>query len=151
MEKNFIRVRSAKDIIIVVSFIIVGTILITLPDSASVNIFGFFLLFAGMLLGFILKSGYMDEDTGNRYSKKERYFEGRKREEISSAISRQNSRCKLNLDEENKGTTLRLDVYYSKKTGKAYVQVFEYVPYKYEPYSRLYEHELANVYELIEK
>ncbi len=151
MEKNFIRVRSVKDIVIISSLIIIGTLLISLPDSASVNISGFFLLAAGILLGFILKSGYMDEETGIRYCKKERYFEGCRRAELSSAISKQNCICKVNLNDENKGNALRMDIYYSKKAGKAYVQVFEYIPYKYEPYSRLYEHELVNVCELIEK
>ena len=151
MEKNFIRVRSIKDITIVSSLIIIGTVLLSLPDSSSVNISGFFLLFTGIVLGFILKSGYMDVDTGMRYCKIERYFEGCRREELSSAISCQNGICKVNLNNEDKGNALRLDIYYSKKVGKAYIQVFEYIPYKYEPYSRLYEHELKNVYELIDK
>ena len=40
-------------------------------------------------------------------------------------------------------------MFYSKDTKKAYLQLFEYVPYKYEPCSRQYEHELENVRSLI--
>ena len=86
-----------------------------------------------------------------KYHKKERYFEGCRRDELSSAISRKNCKCKVDLSEENKGNTLRLDIYYNKQAGKAYMQIFEYIPYRYEPYSTLYEHEVANVTELIEK
>ena len=57
----------------------------------------------------------------------------------------------MNLSQEDKGNSLRLDIYYSQEAGKAYVQIFEYIPYRYEPYSPVYEHELANVSELIGK
>lgn len=151
MEKNFIRVRSAKDIIISTALTLSGIVLVALPTSTGINILGFFLLLVGILLSITLKSSYKDEETGIKYSKKERYFGGCRRDELSSAISRQNCKCKLNLSEENQGNTLRLDIYYSKQAGKAYMQVFEYVPYRYEPYSNIYEHEIANVVELIEK
>lgn len=41
MEKTFIRVRSAKDIITSVSLIIIGAALVTLPTGAGINIAGF--------------------------------------------------------------------------------------------------------------
>ena len=151
MEKNFIRVRSAKDIIISTLVTIVGIILFVLQASTGINILGFFLMLIGMLLFSTLKSCYKDKDTGIRYCKKERYFEGCRRDELSSAISKRNCKCKVDLSKENLGNTLRLDIYYNKQAGKAYMQIFEYIPYRYEPYSNLYEHELVNVIELIEK
>ena len=151
MEKNFIRVRSAKDICISLTLSLSGIALVVLPTSTGINILGFFLLLIGILLSFTLKSSYKDEETGIKYSKKERYFEGCRRDELSSAISNRNCKCKVALSEENKGNSLRLDIYYSRQAGKAYMQVFEYIPYKYEPYSNIYEHEIANVTELIEK
>ena len=48
-----------------------------------------------------------------------------------------------------KGNAVRLDVYYSKASGKAYLQLFEYIPYKYEPCSKIYEHEIIKVGKLI--
>jgi hypothetical protein len=151
MEKNFIRVRSAKDICISFTLSLSGIALVVLPTSTGINILGFFLLLIGILLSFTLKSSYKDEETGIKYSKKERYFEGCRRDELSSAISNRNCKCKVALSEENKGNSLRLDIYYSRQAGKAYMQVLEYIPYKYEPYSNIYEHEIANVTELIEK
>lgn len=151
MEKNFTRVRSAKDIIVSSTLTLSGIVLVALPTSTGINILGFFMLLIGLLLFFTLKSSYKDEETGMKYHKKERYFEGCRRDELSSAISRKNCKCKVDLSEENKGNTLRLDIYYNKQAGKAYMQIFEYIPYRYEPYSTLYEHEVANVTELIEK
>ena len=151
MEKNFIRVRSAKDIIISSILALSGIALVGLPTSTGISILGFFLLLIGILLYFTLKSSYQDEETGIKYSKKEWYFGGSRRDELSSAISRQNCKCKLNISEEDKGNSLRLDIYYSREAGKAYMQVFEYVPYRYEPYTNIYEHEIVNISELIEK
>ena len=59
MEKTFNRVRSIKDITTFVSLIVLGSILIALPTSASINITGFFLIFAGLILALVLKTGYL--------------------------------------------------------------------------------------------
>ena len=151
MEKKFIRVRSTKDVVLSSLITLAGVVLFILDFSIGIRILGFFMILIGLLLFFTLKSSYKDEETGIKYHKKERYFEGCRRDELSSAISRKNSKCKVDLSEENKGNTLRLDIYYNKQAGKAYMQIFEYVPYRYEPYSNLYEHEVVNITELIEK
>ena len=151
MEKKFVRVRSTKDVVLSSLITLAGVVLFILDFSIGIRILGFFMILIGLLLFFTLKSSYKDEDTGIKYHKKERYFEGCRRDELSSAISRKNSKCKVDLSEENKGNTLRLDIYYNKQAGKAYMQIFEYVPYRYEPYSNLYEHEVVNITELIEK
>ena len=151
MEKKFIRVRSTKDVVLSSLITLAGVVLFILDFSIGIRILGFFMILIGLLLFFTLKSSYKDEETGIKYHKKEKYFEGHKRDELSSAITRRNCKCKVDLSEENKGNTLRLDIYYNKQAGKAYMQIFEYIPYTYEPYSALYEHEVANVTELIEK
>lgn len=146
MEKTFIRVRSIKDIATFVSLIVLGSILIALPTSASINITGFFLIFAGLILALVLKTGYKDEN-GGKYQKKERFFQQAMNAEICSAIaSKPNS---INLSEEDKGNAVRLDIYSCKSSGKAYIQLFEYVPYRYEPCSKMYEYELSKVSKLI--
>ena len=66
MEANFIRVRSAKDIIITTSLFVLGALLITSPTSASINLVGFFMIFAGMLTAFTLMSGSKLEGTGEK-------------------------------------------------------------------------------------
>lgn len=147
MEKEFVRVRSVKDIIIFLSLVILGSVLIMLPTGAAVNITGFFLIFAGIILALVLKTAYKDLDTGIKYQKKERFFQQAMNAVISSAIaSRPDS---VDLGEEDKGNAVRLDVYFSKSAGKAYLQLFEYVPYKYEPCSKIYEYEIEKVQNLI--
>lgn len=147
MEKEFVRVRSVKDIIIFLSLVILGSVLIMLPTGAAVNITGFFLIFAGIILALVLKTAYKDLDTGIKYQKKERFFQQAMNAAISSAIaSRPDS---VDLGEEDKGNAVRLDVYFSKSAGKAYLQLFEYVPYKYEPCSKIYEYEIEKVQNLI--
>ena len=54
MEKEFSRVRSAKDITITATLIITGCVLVALPTSASINITGFFLIFPGLIFAFVL-------------------------------------------------------------------------------------------------
>lgn len=147
MEKEFVRVRSVKDIIIFLSLLILGSVLIMLPTGAAVNITGFFLIFAGIILALVLKTAYKDLDTGIKYQKKERFFQQTMNAAISSAIASKPD--SVDLGEEDKGNAVRLDVYFSKSAGKAYLQLFEYVPYKYEPCSKIYEYEIEKVQNLI--
>ena len=143
MEKEFSRVRSAKDITITASLIITGCILVALPTSESINITGFFMIFTGLILAFVLRTGYKDNATGDKYSKVEKFFAQSLKSEITNAL--ETSLKKLNLSEEDKGNGIRLDIYYSRKTGKSYTQLFEYIPYKYEPCTRQYEHDTADI------
>lgn len=147
MEKEFIRVRSVKDIVIFSTLIIAGAILIALPTGTAVNITGFFLIFAGLILILVMKSDYKDTETGVRYQKKERFFQQAMNAPISSALASKPD--SVDLSEEDKGNAVRLDIYFSKTSEKAYLQLFEYVPYKYEPCSKIYEYGIENVQKLI--
>ena len=134
MEKTFERVRSIKDIVTFVSLVVLGSILIALPTSASINITGFFLIFAGLILALVLKTGYKDEN-GGKYQKKERFFQQAMNAEICAALASKPD--SVDLSEEDKGNAIRLDIYSCKSSGKAYIQLFEYVPYRYEPCSKI--------------
>ena len=147
MEKEFSRIRSAKDITITASLIITGCILVALPTSESINITGFFMIFTGLILAFVLRTGYKDNATGDKYSKVEKFFAQSMKSDISTAL--ETSFKKLNLSEEDKGNGIRLDIYYSRKTGKSYTQLFEYIPYKYEPCTKQYEHDTADIESII--
>lgn len=147
MKKTFVKVRSIKDIVVFVSLIIVGIILIVLPVDAGVNIAGFFCILIGVLLAFLLKSEYMDQETGVKYHKKECYFKLELHSTISDIIaSNPNS---VDLSQEGKGKTVRLDIYFSKKANRAYLQLFKYVPHIYEPSSKVYEYDIVNISNLI--
>lgn len=53
------------------------------------------------------------------------------------------------MTEKNNGTGIRMDIYYSKKEGTAFVQMLEYVPYKYEEVSPFYKYDINSVGKLI--
>ena len=147
MEKTFTRVHSIKDIVIFISLLILGGILVAVPTSDAVNITGFFLIFAGVILALVLKTGYKDIETNAKYQKIERYFQQAEHAAISSAIASKPD--SVDLSQENNGNAIKLDIYYSKATGKAYIQLFEYVPYTYQPCSKMYEYEISKVGKLI--
>ena len=147
MEKEFIRVRCVKDIAVSAILSVSGGILIGMPSSPAINITGFFLIFAGVIFAFALKSGFKDTQTGERYCKKEHYFQHAKSPEICSAIASKPE--KIDLSEANKGNSVRLDIYYGKSSKKAYIQLLEYIPYRYEPCSQMYEYEVDRVAALI--
>ena len=147
MEKTFVRVHSIKDIVIFISLLVLGGILVTIPTGDAVNITGFFLLFAGAILALVLKTGYKDVETNAKYYKKERYFQQTMHAAIANAIASKPD--SVDLSEEDKGNAVKLDIYYSRSTGKAYIQLFEYVPYTYQPCSKMYEYEISKVGKLI--
>ena len=147
MKKEFIRVRSVKDIVIFTSIIILGCTLIALPTGTGVNITGFFLIFAGLILTMVLRTGHKDTETGDSYYKKEVYFQQAMYSDVLDAVKSNPS--SIDLSQKDKGSALKVDIYFSKATGKAYVRMFECVPYKYQPCSDMYEYGVNNVTELI--
>ena len=53
------------------------------------------------------------------------------------------------MQEEDKGNGLRLDLFYNRHTGKAYLQVFEYIPYRYEPATEFFEQPVSKIGKLL--
>ena len=147
MEKTFVRVHSIKDIVVFISLLALGGIFVAIPAGDAVSITGFFLLFAGAILALVLKTGYKDVETAAKYLKKERYFQQTMHTAIANEIASKPD--SIDLSEEDKGNAIKLEVYYSKATGKAYIQLFEYVPYTYQPCSKMYEYDLSKVSKLI--
>lgn len=147
MEKTFIRVRSVKDILIFSSLIVAGSILVALPTGTGVNITGFFMIFAGIILALILKTSYKDTESGLNYQKKELYFQQAMSQSIQSALEAKPS--SIDISQAEKGNAIKLDIYFNRKADKAYLQLFEYVPYKYEPCSMMCEHTIDRVEKLI--
>lgn len=147
MEKEFKRVLTARDLIISLALIIAGGVLVAIKTSASVNIVGFFMIFAGLIFIMVLRSGYKLVETGEIYKKKERYFAQSLKDSIMTALS--SSPESISLHEEDKGNGIRIDVYYSRKNGLAYCRAYEYIPYRYEPCSQFYEYKIEKVEKLI--
>lgn len=147
MKKEFTSVRAIKDIVIFTSLIIAGSILIALPTGTGINITGFFLIFAGIILALVLRTGYKDVETGERYLKKELYFQQAMQADIQKALK--SDPASIDLSEQDKGNALKLDIHYSKAKGKAYVQLYEYIPYNYQPCSSIYEHDINKISNMI--
>lgn len=147
MEKTFIKIRSNKDSIISASLVLVGIIFTILPVNSTINIAGISLALIGMIIAFILKSGYKDSETGEKYLKKEYYFQHAMKLPLSAVIASKPE--SIDISEKGEGNTLRLDIYFSKSANKAYIQLFEYIPYQYEPCSEMYEYEITEVENLI--
>ena len=147
MEKTFNRVRSVKDIVISALIIILGSVLIILFEGEGVKIAGFFFLLIGLIVLFVLKSDYKDVETSIRYKKKEYYFDQSMHASIASALATNPE--SINIKEAGKGESILLYIYYSNDSGKAYLQLFKYIPYDYEPCSEMFEYDKAKVGKLL--
>jgi hypothetical protein len=147
MEKKFVKVRSVKDIVVFTSFVIAGCALAILPESVGANIGGYILILAGFILAFMLKSAYEDFDTKQKYVKKEYFFGSELRSSIEKAIGSNPS--SLNLKEEGKGQSLKVVMFSSKSADKAYLQLFEYIPYEYQAKSEVFEYGYSAVEKLV--
>lgn len=143
MEKKFIRVRTLKDITIFTSILIIGFILVVITKTEADNIGGYTLITIGVMLACFLKTGYMDIETQEKYFKKNFSFLGDMKTQIISALA--SSPESIDMSQEGNGQVLKLSVYYSRTSGKAYLQLFVYVPHLYVPCSEMYEHEICKV------
>lgn len=147
MDKEFCRVRSAKDIVISVSLIILGIILFFLPYGIGIKIGGFFLFLLGSLFLWLFKSVYKELGDKTIYHKKELFF---RRELLNSILKGVISDPKsIDTTAEGLGWTIKLNVYYSKSADKGYIQLFEYVPYNYEPCTEMLEYRINQIDNLI--
>lgn len=146
MNKEFIKVRTITDITISSILLISGIILVALPTSVSVNIFGFFAFIIGVLLLAILKTGWLDIETKERYCLKHRYFPKNRKNEILNALENNIDSIDIS-DEDNEG--LRVDIYYNKQNHKVFIDLFEYVPYNYERIAPTVEYTIDKIKKLL--
>lgn len=147
MNKKFIKVRTITDIAIAFILLITGIILVLLPTPVSVNIFGFFMLVIGIILLAILKTGWQDPETKERYTKKEIFFHQSTKIQIINSLEK-HMELMDNLDN-GKGEGLKMEIYYNKQNRKAFINLFEYVPYSYEPISPTFEYTIDKIVKLI--
>ena len=147
MEKNFIKIHSTKDIITIASIIVLGVLLAVLPIGGATNVTGYIVIICGILFIPFIKNGYKDAWEGKHYNRKEFYFANNMKNELIAAVT--NNPQAIEVKENEKGNTLRLILFYSKETGRAFMQLEEYVPYKYEPRTEVCEHEISQIEKLI--
>lgn len=147
MEKYFDKVKSTNDFIIIAVLIVAGLVFVVAPLGDAMRVIGYILIASGIIIAPFIKSGYKDESDGKRYSKKEIYFPNKVRNELIDAVTTNPEN--INLSEVDKGNAMRLDIFYSRTTGKAYLQLFEYVPYKYVSRTEVIECDLSLINKLL--
>ena len=145
MEKKFIRVRSVKDMVMSVLIILIGCMLVFIPEAMGIRLGGYVFIAIGILLMLFLKRAYKDIKTGEKYNMKELFFLKEKKSELLPAIA--SNPTAIDLSDEGRGEQLRMEVYHNKT--KALVQLFEYVSYKYIPCSEMYEYKVEKVETLL--
>ena len=147
MEKEFVRVRSAVDYIISLVLLVGGCAIVIAPTKPAVNIVGIFAIFAGILLIVILRSAWKDKADGHKYHRKEMYFPQSLKDRIMGSVT--GNIESLDTKEEDKGNGLRVDIFFSRKSGKAYIRLYEYIPYRYESCTPYYEYDIDKLGKLI--
>lgn len=149
MEQRFIKIRSTKNIITSLAFIIAGILLVLLPTDVGANMAGYTLIIIGIILARILKSDYYDTQSNERYCKQELYFDSAQKSALLKAIV-SNPR-QINSASESEGQALRLDLYFSHKAERATLQLFEYIPHEYIPCTEMYNYDIAEIKQLINR
>lgn len=147
MENKFIRVRSIKDIVISVVLLVFGIVLVVVPCAEAASISGYILIITAVILLLALKTSYCELNTKELYFKKELLFRREMKDSILSAMK--SSFDAIDKAEVDKGRVLLLRIYCGKSSGKAYVQLFEYVPQEYKPCSEMLELEIGKVESLL--
>ena len=147
MEKKFVRVRSAKDVVVFTLLIFIGVILAVIPGIVEIRYAGYALIAIGAAVACFLKNGYKDVETQERYLEKEYLFPGIMKSTILSALVL--SPGAIDISQDGKGQALMLKIYYSKTSGKAFLQLFEFIPHQYEPCSEMYEYEIDKIANLL--
>lgn len=147
MNKEFTKVRTTTDIAIASILLISGIVLVVLPTPVSVNIFGFFTLVIGAALLAVLKTGWQDPKTKERYYKKEIFFHQSSKAKILNVL--ENHMGHIDISDECRGEGLRMEIFYSKQSRRAFINLFEYIPYNYEPISPTFEYTVDEMAKLI--
>ncbi len=147
MEKEFVRVRSVRDIIVSVVMAVCGIVLIALPTSVSVNIFGTCLAVPGVLMLLFLKTDYKDPETGNRYRRVIKYYAASRKSEILAALK--NDPAKSDWNETDSSNGLMLDIYVSRNADEVFVRASEFIPYNYVPCSDWFSFKSDSVAKLL--
>ena len=147
MENKFVRVRSVRDIILVIAILVVGCVVALLPFGTSLNLSGCLLIPCALLALFVMKSEYKNVADGCRYKKKVFNFPNSMEQSVVEALM--TNPGKLDVRCTDNSSALRLDVYYGITNGKAFLQLFKYIPYQYEARTKLVEYGIEEIPNLV--
>ena len=149
MKPHFYRVRSVKDIVISVTLIIAGIALMSYPSEIGITILGMFLFLIGSLFLYLFKSVYKKEGTKEIYHKRELQFRREILQTIQDAVLSDPNQ--IDMTKEGMGWTVKLNIYFSREADKGYIQLYEYIPYNYEPCTQMLEYRINQIDKLLNK
>lgn len=132
MEKEFVLVRSMRDMIISSVVTVAGVLLVVIPVSVSLNILGVCLAVPGLLLLLFYKSDHKDVATGEKYHKTIKYYPVSRKQELLSALE-SGTPAKTDWKESSSSDGLMLEVLEGRDNGNVFVRLSEFIPYNYEP------------------
>lgn len=147
MNREFQKMRTRMDVAISSITFIVGIVLVVLPTSVSINIFGSCMIVVGILLVTFLKTGWQDTETKEYYCKKKLFFHQKNKSQLLKALE-EHAEIMAVSDKEN-GDGLMMEIYYNRQNKKAYINLFEFVPYEYKTIGLAFEYSVDEIEKLI--
>ena len=108
-----------------------------------------FLFLIGSLFLCLLKSVYRKEGTKEIYKKRKLQFRREILQTIREAVLSDPNQ--IDMTKEGMGWTVKLNIYYNRKTDKGYIQLYEYIPYNYEPRTQMLEYRIGQIEKLLNK
>ena len=151
LDNKFTKIHSVKDIITSITFLIIGALLVALFTETTLQLIGYLFIPIGVIFMFTLKSDYKNKENNLVFLKKEYYLPADSKNKLLAAISTNPADADINIDIDkfNNGNAIRLAIYCNKEIDKAYLQLFEYIPYTYEPCSEIFEYKTSKIKNLI--
>lgn len=129
MNKEFARVRSARDLVLSIVLILAGLACVIIPSSIAISILGCFIFVVGIVLFCVLKTERKDKETGIHYNLLHKYYPKSRKNELLAALA--GDPAAFDWTESENEESLRMDVFYSKSANTAFVHCYEYIPYEY--------------------
>ena len=126
MEINFKKVHTGKDLTISITVLLAGFGLFFVNKGLGIAI-----TVCGLALFFFNKGGYKKDGQGIVLRKKSEDICKCCKTSIVDYLNGKNDTPKIKKG--NEGGSVRLDVYYNIDAGIAYVQLFDFRNYAYEP------------------
>lgn len=150
MEKVFCRTRSAQDILVSFTFLVLGILLIVFPFSKMSGVVGCIMILVGVSMMFALRSLYKDKLNGEHFRKTAVYFPIGMKDKVVKAMEEGNLDSIPRPKDDMAAQSLMLSTFYDKSADRVFLQLFEYVPYSYQPCTTFYETRWGSVRHLVE-
>lgn len=146
MNTTFKKTRTVNDYIKSLSLIAIGFAAIA-SGKESLIIAGVLSIIVGAVLLIVLKSGCRNTENGLVYKKHIIHFAAAYKGELLRNL--ENDPAKIRVDENEISNSLMLEIMHCSKASTALCQLYEYIPYSYEPCSKVYSYSTSQIENLI--